>query len=123
MSSLSEAGKLDRNEITVTQRAMEATTMDTRYPSPRNEAGSLSLPTDDFPLRVVPDWDAQVQRAGELCRLIDRHLDFEAGGRLLKTSDDFRPQHLCPEQRVQMLTDLHGAVRRRTPIGIPSGLM
>ncbi len=67
--------------------------------------------TDDFPLRVVPDWDEQVRRADELCRMIDRHLDFEARGRILQDPTDFRPQYLCPEQRVSMLTDLFAASR------------
>jgi hypothetical protein len=66
---------------------------------------------EDLPLRVVPDWDAQVQRANEVARLIDRHLDYEARGRLLLDLEDFRPQHLCPEQRVQMVSDLYSATR------------
>jgi hypothetical protein len=64
------------------------------------------LKVDEFPLKVVPDWDEQVKRGNDLCRIIDRHLDYEARGRLLLELDDFRPQHLCPEQRVQMLSDL-----------------
>lgn len=67
--------------------------------------------TEDLPLRVVPDWDEQVRRAEETCRLIDRHLDYEARGRLLLELEDFRPQHLCPEQRVQMVSDLYAATR------------
>lgn len=66
---------------------------------------------EELPLRVVPDWDDQVKRANEVCRLIDRHLDYEARGRLLLDLDDFRPQHLCPEQRVQMLSDVYAATR------------
>ncbi len=66
---------------------------------------------DDLPLRVVPDWEEQARRATELCRLVDRHLDYEARGRLLLDLDDFRPQHLCPEQRVDMVSDLYGATR------------
>jgi len=69
------------------------------------------IETDDLPLRVVPDWDEQVKKATELCRLIDRHLDYEARGRLLLDLDDFRPQHLCPEQRVQMVSDVFGGSR------------
>ena len=67
--------------------------------------------TEELPLRVVPDWDEQVRRADETCRLIDRHLDYEARGRLLLELADFRPQHLCPEQRVQMASDLYSATR------------
>ena len=67
--------------------------------------------TEELPLRVVPDWDDQVKRASDLCRLVDRHLDYEARGRLLLDLEDFRPQHLCPEQRVQMVSDLYAASR------------
>ncbi|MFN3648382.1 MAG: hypothetical protein ACK47B_02275 [Armatimonadota bacterium] len=66
---------------------------------------------EELPLRVVPDWEEQVKRGSEVCRLIDRHLDYEARGRLLLDLDDFRPQHLCPEQRVQMLSDLFAVTR------------
>jgi hypothetical protein len=69
------------------------------------------LEVEELPLRVVPDWDEQVRRANEACRLIDRHLDYEARGRLLLDLDDFRPQHLCPEQRVQMVSDLYAVNR------------
>lgn len=64
---------------------------------------------EELPLRVVPDWDEQAKRAKDLCALIDRHLDYEARGRLLSNLRDFRPQHLCPEQRVQMISDTYGA--------------
>jgi hypothetical protein len=65
----------------------------------------------ELPLRVAPDWDEQVKRATETCRLIDRHLDYEARGRLLLDLEDFRPQHLCPEQRVQMVSDAYAVTR------------
>jgi hypothetical protein len=63
----------------------------------------------DLPLEVVPDWDQQVNRAGRMCRLIDQHLNIEARGRFLRDLLDFRPQHLCPEQRVQMVSDVYAA--------------
>ena len=66
---------------------------------------------EDLPLKVAPDWDQQVSRAGVLCRLVDRHLNHEARGRILRDKRDFRPQHLCPEQRVQMVTDLYASSR------------
>ena len=66
---------------------------------------------EELPLRVVPDWDEQVRRADELSRVLDRHLDYEARGRLLLDPQDFRPQHLCPEQRVQCLTDMYALTR------------
>jgi hypothetical protein len=65
----------------------------------------------ELPLRVAPDWDEQARRATEVCRLIDRHLDYEARGRLLLDLEDFRPQHLCPEQRVQMVSDVYATGR------------
>lgn len=65
----------------------------------------------ELPLRVAPDWDEQVERAAEVCRLIDRHLDYEARGRILRNLNDFRPEHLCPEQRVQMVSDLRAVAR------------
>lgn len=67
---------------------------------------------DDLPLKVVPDWDDQFRRAETLCRLVDRHLDAEARGRILQDPRSFRPEHLCPEQRVQMATDLYGATHQ-----------
>jgi hypothetical protein len=69
---------------------------------------ALHTEVEEIPLRVVPDWDEQVKHASEICRVIDRHLDYEARGRLLTNLTDFRPKHLCPEQRVQMVSDLYG---------------
>jgi len=66
---------------------------------------------EEIPLRVVPDWSEQVRRGTQLAKVIDRHLDYEARGRLLLTLDDFRPQHLCPEQRVQAITDCYALTR------------
>jgi hypothetical protein len=66
---------------------------------------------EELPLKVVPDWDDQVERAESVCRLIDRHLDYEARGRVLQDRRDFRPQHLCPEQRVQMISDAYAVGR------------
>jgi hypothetical protein len=75
----------------------------------------VALPSEpeveEFPLEVVPDWDAQVSRANRICRLIDRHLNYEARSRLLHRLEDFEPRHLYPEQRVQLVSDLR-AVRR-----------
>ncbi len=74
---------------------------------PRVDEGVI----EELPLRVVPDWDDQAKKANDMAKLIDRHLDYEARGRLLLDLDDFRPQHLCPEQRVQMVSDLFAATR------------
>jgi len=65
----------------------------------------------ELPLPVVPDWDQQVQRASRLARLIDRHLDYEAYGRCLLEAEELTPMALCPEQRVNMLTDVQALTR------------
>jgi len=64
----------------------------------------------EFPLRVVPDWDAQVRRAAKICLLIDRHLDHKAGGRRLSDGGTFCPRDLCAEQRVQMIAELYAGM-------------
>ncbi|MFN3650167.1 MAG: hypothetical protein ACK47B_11360 [Armatimonadota bacterium] len=85
---------------------------DTRLKEERRHATAVTPHVEEpLPITVVPDWEQQVQRAGELCRLVDRHLDYEARGRLLADLRDFRPQHLCPEQRVQMVSDCYGGTR------------
>lgn len=61
---------------------------------------------EDLPLTVVTHWDEWASRATAVCELIDQHLAYEAKGRILRDMRDFRPQHLCPEQRVQLATDL-----------------
>jgi hypothetical protein len=61
---------------------------------------------EPLPLTVVPDWDEQVRRAGHLTRLVDRHLDYEERGRRMLPNERLTPIGLCPEQRVNMLTDL-----------------
>jgi hypothetical protein len=71
----------------------------------------LEPETEELPIRVAPDWDQQLERATALCRILDRHLDYEARGRILRDLHDFRPQHLCPEQRVDMLTDAYAFTR------------
>lgn len=79
--------------------------IDTRYEG--------MLPTDpevreeELPLRVAPGWEEDLARADQACRIIDRHLDFEARGRVLHNRHDFRAEHLCPEQRVQMVSDVY----------------
>jgi hypothetical protein len=61
---------------------------------------------EPLPLIVVPDWDEQLRRAGHLTRLIDRHLDYEEHGRRMLPNERLTPIGLCPEQRVNMLTDV-----------------
>jgi len=62
-----------------------------------------------LPLPVVPDWEQQVARAGRLTGLIDRHLNYEERGRRMLRGEKLTPIGLCPEQRVQMLTDVRMA--------------
>jgi hypothetical protein len=60
----------------------------------------------EFPLRVVPEWDELVKQASHVARLIDRHLDYEERGRRLLPNERLMPIGLCPEQRVNMTTDI-----------------
>jgi hypothetical protein len=66
---------------------------------------------EPLPLTVVPDWDEQVRKAGHLTRMIDRHLDYEERGRRMLPNERLTPIGLCPEQRVNMLTDMAAASR------------
>jgi hypothetical protein len=66
----------------------------------------------EFPLRVVPDWDVQKKRANTLCRLIDRHLDYEAGARSLRKIERLGPRDLGPGHRVQMVKDAAGVIQQ-----------
>jgi hypothetical protein len=61
---------------------------------------------EPLPLIVVPDWDEQLRKASHLAKLIDRHLDYEEHGRRMLPNERLTPIGLCPEQRVNMLTDV-----------------
>ncbi|MEN6357801.1 MAG: hypothetical protein ABFD83_12045 [Armatimonadota bacterium] len=63
---------------------------------------SPSKEFEEFPLPVAEDWESLVQRADKMTDVIDRHLDFESKlqGR------ELRPNTLCPEQKVSMVSDL-----------------
>lgn len=64
---------------------------------------SIQLPdTDELPLPVVPDWDSLVAKANEMAKIIDRHLDYES----IYQGHDLDPAGLCPQQRVNMVSDL-----------------
>jgi hypothetical protein len=65
----------------------------------------------EFPWTVVPDWEEQARAATAACRLIDRHLDYEAHARDLWVLEELPPRVLCPEQRVQLITDLLAVTR------------
>jgi hypothetical protein len=66
----------------------------------------------EIPLPVVPDWDAQVRTATRMARLIDRHLDYEAYSRSVIEAEQLTPRRLCPEQRVDLATDISAVVGR-----------
>ena len=59
-----------------------------------------------YPLPVVPEWDELVKQANQVAKLIDRHLDYEERGRRLLPNERLMPIGLCPEQRVNMNTDV-----------------
>jgi hypothetical protein len=47
-----------------------------------------------------------------MARLIDRHLDYEAYSRSVVEAEQLSPRRLCPEQRVDLVTDIQGVVGR-----------
>ncbi len=57
---------------------------------------------EELSIGVRDDWDAVVADATRIAAIIDRHLDFESKmqGRVL------RPVALCPNQRVNLISDL-----------------
>jgi hypothetical protein len=61
----------------------------------------------EYPLPVVPEWDDLVKRASQVAKLIDRHLDYEERGRRLLPNERLMPIGLCPEQRVDLITDIY----------------
>jgi hypothetical protein len=60
----------------------------------------------ELPLPVAPDWDEMVRRSTVMAKLIDRHLDYEERGRRMLANERLMPIGLCPEQRVNLTTDL-----------------
>jgi hypothetical protein len=60
----------------------------------------------EFPLPVVPGWDEMVKHSSQMAKLIDRHLDYEERGRRLLPNERLTPIGLCPEQRMNMVTDI-----------------
>ena len=65
-----------------------------------------SLGGDELPLTVVPDWDDMVTKSNEMAKVIDRHLDYEA----IYQGHDLNPAGLCPQQRVNLVSDLTAVV-------------
>ena len=61
---------------------------------------------DELPLTVVPDWDDMVTKSNEMAKVIDRHLDYES----IYQGHDLNPAGLCPQQRVNLVSDLTAVV-------------
>ena len=75
--------------------------------SPHEVDRLIELPdTDELPLPVVPDWDTLVSRSSEMAKVIDRHLDYES----IYQGHDLSPGELCPQQRVNLVSDLAASV-------------
>lgn len=71
--------------------------------SPQEIDRMIELPdTDELPLPVVPDWDTLVAKSNEMAKVIDRHLDYES----IYQGHDLNPIGLCPQQRVNLVSDL-----------------
>jgi len=71
--------------------------------SPQEIDRMIELPdTDELPLPVVPDWDTLVAKSNEMAKVIDRHLDYES----IYQCHDLNPIGLCPQQRVNLVSDL-----------------
>lgn len=80
--------------------------LETRVPEP--EVYDIEAPET-----VVPEVDPEVQRQQgyEMAKLIDLHLDYERQSRLPLSMDELTPRRLCPEQRVDLVTDLYAVSR------------
>lgn len=65
------------------------------------------------PEAAPPVVDPEVQRAkaDEMARLIDTHIDYERQSRLPLSTVELTPRRLCPEQRVNLVTDLYAVTR------------
>lgn len=72
-------------------------------PPPRRDRAAEPM----LEISVVPDWDAMVQRADELARLVDQHLEYESAlqGR------DVTVRTLRREQRQSLARDLAFSTR------------
>lgn len=62
---------------------------------------------------TVPSVDPAVRekQAAEMVKLIDLHLDYERQSRIPLSMDELTPRRLCPEQRVDLVTDLYAVTR------------
>jgi hypothetical protein len=84
--------------------------LEERLLSPPPRTADPEPETIEIPLRVVPDWENQVRVATRMARLIDRHLDYEAYSRSVIEAEQLTPRRLCPEQRVDLTTDIAAVV-------------
>jgi len=58
-----------------------------------------------------PDPEVLRKKADQMARLIDLHLDFERQSRIPLSMDELTPRRLCPEQRVDLITDVYATTR------------
>ena len=65
----------------------------------------------EYPLPIVPHWEVLLERAGEVCRIIDAHLNYPLEERSRRHPEDFQTADLTPQERVQLLTDLYAVTR------------
>lgn len=58
---------------------------------------------------TIPEVDPLVEtkKAAEMAKLVDLHLDYERQSRIPLSMDELTPRRLCPEQRVDLVTDLY----------------
>lgn len=75
-------------------------TVPTHYPSTEK--------VEELPIPVSSDWDEQVDKANAVAATIDKHLDYERKHQ----GKGLTPIRLCPEQRVNMVSDAIAAARR-----------
>mgnify|MGYP001370666084 CR=1 FL=1 len=63
----------------------------------------------EAPETTIPELDPLVEtkKANEMAKLIDVHLDYERQSRIPLSMDELTPRRLCPEQRVDLVTDLY----------------
>ncbi len=82
-------------------------------------ASAEALVNRDEVATIVPDEDQmdcspKVEnlqgKATMMAKLTDVHLDYERQGRIPLSMDELSPRRLCPEQRVDLVTDLYAIV-------------
>lgn len=67
----------------------------------------LAKPTVDVEeIPVVEEWGHLLDQANEVAKVADRHLDYES----IYQGHDLNPSGLCPQQRVNLVSDLRAAI-------------